>query len=374
MSFIPVFKPLIQQSELDAVTKSLKIGWLGMGEFVSEFEKELKNFIGLDERYVVAVNTGHSALHLGMMLIDVQGGKEVITPSFTNVADVQAIISAGGTPVFCDVLEDTLCIDANKAEKLINKKTKAIVYIDYGSNLADHDSINNLAKKYNLRVLHDAAHSLGSFYKGKSIGGFSDITMFSFDPIKTITCIDGGALIVKSKKEMEILHEMRILGISKKTSELYQNQMSKTRNVNRLGFRYHMANPHAAFGVSQIKKMADITKSRRSACNLYNELLLKIKDVRVPSLVFDQVTPFHYYIRVSSMHRDKLMEYLKKNNVETGIHWPLNHQMTLFKDIKKGDLTVSEKIGGEIITLPLHSLMDLKHVEKVCSLIFDFFT
>ena len=155
------------------------------------------------------MNTGHSALHLIMLLLELKKGDEVITPSFNNIADLQAIIAVGAKPVFCDIDEQTLCIDLKKAEKLINKKTRAIIAMDYGSCLADHDGVKKLAKKYNIRVIHDAAHSLGSKYKWKNDRKLSDLAMFSFDPVKTFTSIDGGAIVVNTKKEMLKLHEIR---------------------------------------------------------------------------------------------------------------------------------------------------------------------
>jgi len=213
MEQIPVFKPLIEQEEIDAATRSLEVGWLGMGSSVGEFEEAIAKYLGLQNQYVVAVSTGHAALHLAMLLCNLKSEDEVITPSFNNIADFQAIMATGAKPVFCDIREDTLCIDVDKAEELIGPNTKAIIPMDYDCCLADHTAVIQLAEKYNLRIIHDAAHSFGSYYNGEKIGAFSDICMFSFDPVKTITCIDGGALVVRSEQEREILHQMRLIGM-----------------------------------------------------------------------------------------------------------------------------------------------------------------
>jgi len=276
MKQIPVFKPLIEQTEIQAAVESLELGWLGMGSYVGKFEESLKTIIEADDRYVVAVNTGHSALHLAMMLIGLEPNDEVITPSFNNIADFQAILAVGAKPVLCDIREDTLCIDIAKAEDLVSPQTKAVIAMDYDCCLADHDAVADFAKRHNLRVIHDAAHSLGSYYKGKKVGSFSDICMFSFDPVKTITCIDGGALVVKSQEEVESLHEMRLIGMGQPASMMYGNQRAWTYDVKRLGFRYHMANLHGAVGLSQLAKMPDITASRQAACKLYNNLLVPV--------------------------------------------------------------------------------------------------
>lgn len=373
MEQIPVFKPLIEQDEIQSAIKSLEVGWLGMGASVGKFEEALKEFIGADDRHIVAVNTGHSALHLAMMLIGLEPNDEVITPSFNNIADFQAILAVGANPVLCDIREDTLCIDIEKAEKLVSPRTKAIIVMDYDCCLVDHNAVADFAKRHNLRVIHDAAHAFGSFYEGRKVGSFSDICMFSFDPVKTITCIDGGALVVKSQEEVEMLHEMRLIGMGQPASVMYGNQRAWTYDVKRLGFRYHMANLHGAIGLSQIAKMPEITSSRQAACKLYNQLLEPVNEVKTPISTFEDVTPFLYYIRVPSGQRQQLRDYLKIQGVDTGIHWQPGHSFTLLKQSRRGDLSVTDKISNEILSLPLHSKMDLTIVRKICDAIKTFF-
>ncbi|MFC1844697.1 DegT/DnrJ/EryC1/StrS family aminotransferase [Thermodesulfobacteriota bacterium] len=373
MNNIPVFKPLIEQEEIDASVKSLEQGWLGMGASVGQFEEALKKFIGCEDRHVVAVSTGHAALHLAMMLIGLEPGDEVITPSFNNIADFQAILAVGAKPVLCDIREDTLCIDVAKAEELVGPKTKAVIAMDYDCCLANHDAVADFAKRYNLRVIHDAAHSLGSFYKGKKIGSFSDICMFSFDPVKTITCIDGGALVVKSQEEVEVLHEMRLIGMGQPASVMYGNQRAWTYDVNRLGFRYHMANLHAAIGISQLQKMPEITESRQITCKLYNKLLAPLEQVITPISTFDDVTPFLYYIRVPADKRQALRDYLLLQGIDTGVHWQPGHWFKFLKDTLQGGLSVTDRIAHEILSLPLHSKMSENTVLRVTNAIASFF-
>jgi dTDP-4-amino-4,6-dideoxygalactose transaminase len=373
MEKIPVFKPLIEAQEIDAAVKSLEHGWLGMGASTGQFEQALQEFIGAEDRYAVAVSTGHAALHLAMMLIGIQDGDEVITPSFNNIADFQAIIAVGGKPVMCDIHEDTLCINLEKAEKLVTPKTKAIIILDYDCCLADHVAAADFAKRHNLRVIHDAAHSFGSYYNGKKIGSFSDICMFSFDPVKTITCIDGGALIVRTKEEVAELHEMRLIGMGQPASVMYSNQRAWTYDVKRLGFRYHMANLHAAIGLSQLSKIDQISASRRDACKLYNEQLKEAKEVITPVSTFEGITPFLYYVRVPADKRQALRDHLQSKNIDTGIHWQPGHWFTLFSDSDHGDLSVTDKVGKEILSLPLHSMMSADTIQRITSEIILFF-
>ena len=357
MNQIPVFKPLVGNDEVQAASRSLIGGWHGMGASVGLFEKELSSFLQLKDRSIVAVSTGHAALHLAMLLIGVGDGDEVITPSFNNVADLQAIMAVGARPVFCDIDEETLCIDLVKAQELVSPKTRAIIAMDYGCHLVDHEHLESFASRNNLRVVHDAAHSFGSRYKEKMIGTFSDICMFSFDPVKTITCLDGGALIVKTKEEVASLHEMRLIGMNQPSSVMYGNARAWTYGVSRLGFRYHLANLHAEIGRCQLTKISRIAATRRSSCDLYNYSLRDVKEVTLPKQNFEEVLPFIYYIRVPKESRNDLREFLRERGVDTGIHWQPGHEFELFKNSRRGSLEVTDKISQEIVTLPLHSEM-----------------
>ena len=368
---IPVFKPLLKKEELYAAQLSLKEGWLGMGKYVNLFEKEISKIIQNPKKNVVAVNTGFSALHLSCILIGLKKGDEVIAPSFTNIADLQSILLTGAKPVLCDILEKNYCINPDKIKKLITKKTKAIIPIDYGCSLAEHDEINNIAKKNSLRIIHDAAHSLGSFYKKKAIGSFSDVTMFSFDPVKSFTCIDGGAIIVNSIKEKDLLHELRLMGMQQKSTTLYKNQRSWTYDVKRVGYRYHLANLHAAIGLAQLKKIKYIKQKRQENFKIYSEFLGNQKKVITPKTNHNNIIPFHYCVRVEN--RENLIIFLKSKGIDTGIHWRPNNFHTLFKNCKQDDLKVTKKISNEILSLPFFTELTKKNIKYICEAISYFY-
>lgn len=368
-----MYKPLIEEEEINAAKEALEMGWLGMGSYVAEFEEVIKQYVGASNKYVAAVSTGTAALHLGLLVAGVGPTDEVITPSFNNVADLQAILATGAEPVFCDIDNNNLCIDLEKANQLVSPRTKAIIVMDYGCMLCDHDRVLEFAQKHGVRVIHDAAHSFGSKYKGRMIGSFSDICMFSFDPVKNITCIDGGALIVQTEEELKMIHEMRLIGMGQPSAIMYQNQRAWTYDVQRIGFRYHMANLHAAIGVEQLKKVEVITESRRSAARYLNEKLGQIPEVAVPNTDFSDVTPFLYYIRIPETRREAFREHLWNQGVDTGIHWQPGHWFTLFKDCRKGDLSVTDKVGREIVSLPLHSRMTEEILSRIAIAVADFF-
>jgi len=370
---IPVFKPLVEKEEIGAAVEALEMGWLGMGSYVGQFEEALKSTIGANDRYVVALSTGHAALHLGLIAAGVGPGDEVITPSFNNVADMQAILAVGAEPVFCDIDDDSLCIDLASAERMVTSKTKAIIVMDYDCVLCDHDAVAVFAKKHNVRVIHDAAHALGSKYKGKPVGSFSDIAMFSFDPVKTVTCIDGGALVLRDEESWRRIREMRLVGMGQPPEVMYQNQRAWTYDVVHLGFRYHMANLHAAIGLQQLAKLDEIGSSRRRVCRTYNELLSGISEVRTPNTDFADITPFLYYIRVPAGTREALRADMLAHGIDTGIHWQPGHWFTLFKGCRRDDLSVTDVVGNEVLSLPLHSMMSDETVATVANAVRNFF-
>jgi len=365
---IPVFKPLIDKEDISAAVESLELGWLGMGSYVKKFEEGVANVCQLkpeDERYVVAVSTGHAALHLALLAMGVGKGDEVITPSFNNVADFQAICACGAEPVFVDIDDKTLCIDVTKVKELITPKTKCIIGMDYDVFTCDHDALKKISYETNIPILHDAAHSFGSNYKGVPIGKQHQYTMFSFDPVKTITCIDGGVIIVNDKKLVKKLHANRLIGMTQSSAQMYKNSRAWSYDVKELGFRYHMSNVHGAIGVSQIKKIDDIRKTRQKVCKRYYEKLSKLDWLDVPKGDFDSVNPFLYYIRVLNGKRDNLREYMKKKGVDTGLHWQAGHTFSFLKNCRKGNLEITNKVVEQIISIPLHSKMSNDDVETV---------
>jgi dTDP-4-amino-4,6-dideoxygalactose transaminase len=357
MDTIPVFKPLLEREELAAAQQSLDAGWLGMGADVAAFERALSNVVGAQDRHVAAVSTGHAALHIAFMLAGLGPSDEVITPSFNNIADFQAILATGAKPVFCDIDERTLCADPASIETLIGPRTRAVVAMDYACGLCDHDAIADIAARNGLRVIHDGAHSIGSQYKGRQVGSFSEITTFSFDPVKTFTTIDGGAIVVRSEEDLARVHEMRLIGMGQPASVMYQNQRAWTYDVQRLGFRYHLANLHAAIGVAQLAKLDLIARSRREAFAYYIDNLKEADSLLLPPCDLESVIPLLFVVRVREGRREALRAHLKERGVDTGIHWQPGHGFSLFKDCRRGDLAVTERAGTEILTLPFHSVM-----------------
>jgi len=370
---IPVSKPLIEKEEIAAAIEALRAGYLGMGLFVEQFESELAQFLNLENRHLSLVSTGTAALHLGLIAAGVEPGDEVITPSLNYVAGLQSILAVNGVPVFCDIDKDTLCIDLDKAEELITDKTKAIMIMDYSGNICDYEKVDNLSARYGIRVVHDAAHSFGSTYKGKRIGSFSDICIFSFDPVKTITSIDGGALVVKSEQERLRISGLRQLGVTSSPNVNFWKGKVVDDDIIGRGFRYHMPNIHAAIGSQQLKKIDRIIRCRRKASEYYNERLRDLDEVNAPVADFNKIVPFLYYIRVNRLKREEFRTHLRANGISSGLHWRLNHTLTLGKEFRRGPLEVAEHVGSEIVTIPLFTEITRTEQDYIIQKTIEFF-
>lgn len=370
---IPVYKPLLEEEEKAAAREALDLGWLGMGSYVGAFEQRLGELVGAGDRPVVAVSTGHAALHLALLLAGCGPGDEVITPSFNNIADIQAIAATGARPVFCELREDTLCLDVDDAAALVGPATKAIIAMDYACHTCDHAAVADLAGQHGLRVVHDAAHALGSSHEGRPIGSISEITMFSFDPVKTITCIDGGALVVRDEAARAALHEMRLIGMKQSAGVMYGNARAWNYDVERIGFRYHLANLHAAIGLAQLGKFERIARTRRETFAAYASALSGIDGLHVPRAELDTVVPFMFYVRVRDGRREAFRAFLEARGIDTGIHWQPAHGFTLFRECRRSTLERTERVGTEIVSLPFHSCMATGDVDRVIETVRAFF-
>ncbi|HUT50214.1 MAG TPA: DegT/DnrJ/EryC1/StrS family aminotransferase [Alphaproteobacteria bacterium] len=371
---VPMFRPLIEQPEIDAAVEALRMGWLGMGSYVNEMEQALTAHLDLGDKRLALVNTGHSALHLALEVANVGPGDEVITPSFNCVSDFQAILQTGAEPVLCDVRDDTLTIDVASAEPLVSERTKAVIFIDYAASLADYDAVEAFAAKHGLRVIHDAAHSFNSRdSRGRMVGSFSDLTMLSFDPVKTLTCLDAGAIIVNNDEELARVHEMRILGMGQPPSVMYQNKRAWTFHVNDHGYRYHVLNLHAAIGLQQLAKIERIAETRRDTCAYYLDRLAGIDDLVLPQIDLENATPFIFVVRVPGERRDDFRTKLGENGIDTGVHWQPGHHFEVLTECRRGNLRVSMQAGDEIVSLPLHSAMEEAAMEAVADTVTAYF-
>jgi len=273
----------------------------------------------------------------------------------------------------CDIRDDDLGIDVEKAEALISERTKAIIPLHFAGIPCDQAGVYALAKKHGLRVIEDAMHGFGTRIDGRRIGSYGDMCTFSFDPVKIITSIDGGCVVLKSEEEAEHLQRMRFLGVNKETSLRYKNKRAWDYDVLCDGFRYHMTNIIASIGVSQIKRAEEFIATRQAVCRAYSDAFSKIDGLRVPATDFKDVSPFIYSLRVLGGQREAIIAHMDARGIDVGIHFIPVHKHTHFANCKRGDMSVTDKVVEEVLTLPLHSRMVPASVERVIDGVTSFF-
>jgi dTDP-4-amino-4,6-dideoxygalactose transaminase len=366
---LPVSRPSIGVEELEEIKKVFDTGWLGLGSTVFEFENKIKEYIGA--KNVIAVNTGTTALHIALDSLGVGEGDEVIVPSLTFCAAVQAIIALRAIPVFCEIDPATLNLDPSDVRRRVTRRTKAIMPVHYCGNACDMDSLLAIGNEYRVHIVEDAAHAFGSSYKGRKIGSFGDVACFSFDPIKSLTCGEGGAVVLSDDKVAEEIRRKRILGIDKDTWHRYRNERSWFYEVTTQGYRYHMSNINAAIGLAQFKKFDLFVTKKRHIVERYNKQLKGLPGIELLDINLNETAPFTYIIRVMGGRRDKAMEYLKEKGVGTGVHYIANHIQPYFLKYAS-PLPITERVWKEILTLPLYYDMGDADIEQVIRSVTEF--
>ncbi|MBF0361482.1 MAG: DegT/DnrJ/EryC1/StrS family aminotransferase [Oligoflexia bacterium] len=368
---IQVSKPFIGINELSEIEKVFQSGWLGMGAWVKTFEDKICSYIG--SRECIATNTGTNALHLALDILDLKPGDEVIVPSLTFIATIQAIIQARGTPVFCDVEPTTLNINIEDLKSKITTKTKAVVPVHYRGFPCNMEKLLSLSNEHKFIVVEDAAHAFGSKYRFQDerlapIGSFGHLTCFSFDPIKVVTCGEGGAVCTNNSEWAERIRKKRILGIDKDTWSRYKNERSWFYDVVECGYRHHMSNINAAIGCKQLEQIETFILRRNEICKKYDQAfsgdLFKDKIVTLYS-DYDQMATFTYIVRVLNNTRSALMNFLNSKGISTGVHYIPCHTQTICKNFRSENLIETNNISDEILTLPLHYGLSDQEIDQI---------
>ena len=359
---IKVSRGCVGEEELAEVRDAFEYGYFGMAYKVTEFEDQLAKYLGA--QHVMTTNTGTSALHLALDALGLGPGDEVIVPSLTFLGSFQAIVATGAAPVACDVVGDTLLLDMEDVRRWLTPKTRAVMPVHYAGNPCDMDALLALKDRYGLRIVEDGAHAFGSTYKGKKIGGFGDVTCFSFDSIKTITCGEGGAIVCRDPELADVIRQKRLLGMDRKShASTSWKERSWMFEVRTSGFRYHMSNINAAIGLAQLQRVESFIARRRQICRTY-DAAFRDTSLRLLHADYDEVAPHVYVVRVPDGRRDALMQFLKDRDIETGINYIPNHLHPFFR--RKGvTLPETERAFGEILTLPLHCGLSDDDVQTV---------
>jgi dTDP-4-amino-4,6-dideoxygalactose transaminase len=370
--FLPFSIPSIEDDEINEVVDSLRSGWITTGPKVKRFEEEFKKYVG--SPYAVPLSSATAGLHLVMLSLGLSQGDEVITTPMTFAATVSMIVRAGARPVLADIDPDTLNIDAAKIRARITERTRAIVPVHFAGQPCDMDAIFALAKKFDLRVIEDAAHAVGTEYKGKRIGSMDSISVFSFHPIKNITTGEGGMVCTRDESLAEEISLLKFHGMSKEAWKRYESSGTPNYDIMLPGFKYNMMDIQAAIGIHQLRKLDTFIARRTEIAQFYNTAFRDIDEMKTPALVpYDHRHAWHLYtplIRVEKLtiDRDRFMAELKKLNIGTGLHFKAVHHHPYYRQTLKiapGELPNADYASDRILSLPLFPRMTMDDARDV---------
>ncbi len=364
---IKLSSPWYGQEEKDAVARVLDSQVTCMGIETKLFEEELKKFLGREDTNIICVNSCTAALQLSLQSIGIKPGDEVLVPTLTFISTFQAITANGAIPIPCDVNRNTGFIDINDLTNRITNKTKCILPVLYAGIDNNINEIYEIANDNNIKVIEDAAHSFGN----KSIIKRSGILCFSFDPIKNLSCGDGGMIVCSNNNIAERLKDIRLLGVIGDTNNRYNNSRSWDFNVKEQGWRYHMNNICAAIGRAQLSKFNKIKALRCKYADLYLEELRNIDELQLLPIDTINGVPHIFPIIVKSQTVDNLKNFLLHNNIGCGTQYKPNHLLTYFN--RGYHLPNAEWLYKHMLSIPLHPMLTEDDVYYVISKIKDFF-
>ncbi len=369
--FLPYGKQSLDKREINEVIDTLKSDWITTGPKMRLFEEKFRNYIG--SKYAIAVNSGTAALHISTSAIDINPSDEVITSPLTFVASANCIVYRGGTPIFADIKRDTYNIDPEEIKKRITPNTKAIIPVHFAGQPCEMDEIFEIAEENGLYVIEDAAHAIDAEYKGEKIGNLSDLTIFSFHPVKNITTAEGGMVTTNNDELYEKLLMYRTHGISKDAVKRFGKSGGFYYDMQYLGYRYNLSELHAALGIHQLDKLNSFQKRRRKIVEMYNNELPKIEGIHIPFKKEDVKHSWHIYVIQLNLEslkvdRDQIFKALRAENIGVNVHYIPVHYHSYYKEkfnLSKGILPNVEWIFPRILTIPLHHSMTNKDVEDV---------
>ena len=367
---IPLFDLNFDEKEEEAVIETLRSRWISSGPKTSEFEKKFSALLKV--KYSIAVANCTAALHLAMIILGIKEDDEVICPSLTFVATVNAIRYVKAIPVFCDVKSyEDLTIDPQNIEKLITKKTKAIIVMHYAGFACNMDEVMNIAEKYNLKIIEDACHGPLSEYKGRKLGTIGDIGCFSFFSNKNISTGEGGMLVTNNPEYFERAKLLKSHGM---TSLSYERAKGHSTNydVVDLGYNYRMDDIRASIGIVQLSKIEKDLENRKNIRDLYLEFLDGFKKIIIPfrnnkDLVSNYIFPI-ILGESDFKKRDWVRNMLKEKVIQTSVHYPAVHKFSIYKSFSTS-LPFTEYISDNEITLPMYSSLSTENVEYISTIL-----
>lgn len=377
--FYPYGHQSIDNDDIEELKRVLKSDWITQGPKIKEFEKAIQKYCNV--KYAVAIANGTAALHLAALSIGLKFGDEAITTPNTFVASANCIAYCNAKPVFADIKKDTYNIDPEEIRKKINNKTKAIIPVDFAGQPCDYEIINEIASENNLKVIADAAHSIGAEFKIKQKTyktgdcNFTDLSIFSFHPVKHITTGEGGLITTNNKEIYERLLMLRTHGITKEQKLLKKREGPWYYEMQILGYNYRITDFQCALGLSQLKKLDSFIKRRREIAKLYSEELKNLNGIITPFEKKNVKHVFHLYVlkldlSKTSKTRKEIFENLRKSKVGVQVHYIPIHLQPFYQEkfgYQLGDFPNSESYYNTTISIPMYPALSNDDIKEIVS-------
>lgn len=374
LPFLPFTRPHIDEATIAGVVEVLRSGWITSGPKVREFEAALSELFG--GRPVRSFNSGTATMEIALRIAGIGPGDEVITTPLSWVSTSNVILEVGAKPVFVDIDPVTRNIDLARIEAAITPATKAIMPVDLAGLPVDRDRLYAIANAHQLRVVEDAAQAIGSNWRGQLIGAGGDFVSFSFHPNKNITTIEGGALVLNDEAEARLAEQYRLQGVVRSGLDGMEVEV--------LGGKFNLTDVAARVGLGQLPHLEDVTARRRALAQRYFERLdrglMDELGVGLPLADFTQSNWHMFQVVLPDASDGKLtldragvMRALAERNIGSGVHYPPIHLFALYRRLghKPGDHPVAERVGRNILTLPLFADMVPADVDRVCAALAD---
>lgn len=352
---IPYGKQTIEQDDIQAVVDVIKSDFLTTGPKIAEFEQTVADYVGA--KYAVAISNGTSALHAACFAAGIEPGDEVITTPLTFAASANCVLYCGGTPVFADVDPKTYNIDPEDIQRKITDRTKAIIAVHLAGQPCDMDAIHSIAREHGLIVIEDGAHALGSVYKGKKVGSMSDMTTFSFHPVKPITTGEGGMIVTDNEDFYKKMILFRSHGITRDDSMMTRNDGPWFYQQFNLGYNYRITDIQCALGCSQMKKLDRFLARRKEIVARYNEAFADCDNIITPYQLSDTESGWHLYIvQVKKCDRRQVFENMREKGIGVNVHYIPVYMHPYYQEhgYENVHCANAEEIYSHIISLPLY--------------------
>ena len=370
--FLPFSTPTIEDDEINEVVDSLRSGWITTGPKVKRFEDLFKAYVGAP--YAVPLSSATAGLHLTLLALKIREGDEIITTPMTFASTVSMIVLCGGMPVLADIEPGTLNLDIGKVREKITPRTRAVIPVHFAGQSCDMDPLFALAKEFGLTIIEDAAHAAGTEYKGRRIGSFDTISIFSFHPNKNITTGEGGMVCTSDEAFAEEVSLLKFHGMNREAWKRFSAQGNPGYDIMLPGFKYNMMDIQAALGLHQLPKLDAFIARRTDIAEFYNREFADVAELQTPAYApYSQRHAWHIYtplVRIErlTIDRDRFMAELKALNIGSGLHYKAIHHHAWYREhlpVPADALPNADYASDRILSLPLFPKMTMEDAHDV---------